>query len=147
MQWQLTGYRSINPEATTRGILKNIRRKRPMLESLFNKASLFKRGSNTGVSCVYCELFKNSFFIAHLRWQLLAYWLLFLESCEYLKLAIFRKDDWPNNHEEIWHFFPITVEGAFQTTLEKYFFEQFWWTSRSFFQDVLKQQKSIYDPD
>ena len=34
-------------------------------------ATFLKRGSNTGVSCGYCECFKNSFFIENLWWLLL----------------------------------------------------------------------------
>ena len=34
-------------------------------------ATFLKRDSNTGVSCGYCELYKNSFFIENLRWLLL----------------------------------------------------------------------------
>ena len=49
--------------------------KTPVLKTLFNKvASLqtfLKRGSNTVVSCGYCDLFKNSFFKENLRWLLL----------------------------------------------------------------------------
>ena len=32
---------------------------------------VFKRDSNSGVSCGYCEIFKNSFFIKNLWWLLL----------------------------------------------------------------------------
>ena len=39
-----------------------------MLGSLFNFS---RRDSNTGVSCGYCEIFKNSFFIENLQWLLL----------------------------------------------------------------------------
>ena len=44
-----------------------------MLESLFNEvkglrpATLLKRDSNTGASCQYCEIFKNTYFEEHLR--------------------------------------------------------------------------------
>ena len=44
-----------------------------MLESLFNEvkglrpATLLKRDSNTGVSCQYCEIFKNTYFEELLR--------------------------------------------------------------------------------
>ena len=34
-------------------------------------ATFLKRDSNTGVSCGYCEIFKNSFFKENLRWLLL----------------------------------------------------------------------------
>ena len=45
---------------------RNIHWKTPVLESLFNKnADLFP--------CEYCKIFKNSFFIEHLRWLIL-YW-------------------------------------------------------------------------
>ena len=47
----------------------------PVLKTLFNKvASLqtfLKRGSNTVLSCGYCDLFNNSFFKENLRWLLL----------------------------------------------------------------------------
>ena len=46
-----------------------------MLESLFNKvktASLLNRDSNTSVSCEYCEIFRNTYFMEHLRWLLLS---------------------------------------------------------------------------
>ena len=29
-----------------------------------------KRGSGTGVFCEFCEIFKNTFFIEHIRWRL-----------------------------------------------------------------------------
>ena len=49
--------------------------KTPVLKTLFNKVAnlhtFLKRGSNTVVSCGYCELFKNSFFKENLRWVLL----------------------------------------------------------------------------
>ena len=49
--------------------------KTPVLKTLFNKVAnlqtFLKRGSNTVVSCGYCELFKNSFFKENLRWLLL----------------------------------------------------------------------------
>ena len=38
-----------------------------MLGSLFNNATLLKRVTNTGVSCEYCEIFKNIYFEEHLR--------------------------------------------------------------------------------
>ena len=37
----------------------------------FRPATFLKRDSNTGVSCGYYELFKNSFFTENLRWLLL----------------------------------------------------------------------------
>ena len=37
----------------------------------FRPATFLKRDSNTGVSCGYCEIFKNSFFRENLRWLLL----------------------------------------------------------------------------
>ena len=37
----------------------------------FRAATFLKRDHNTGVSCEYCKLFKNSFFIENLRWLLL----------------------------------------------------------------------------
>ena len=37
----------------------------------FKKLFVFKRDSNSGVSCGYCEIFKNSFFIKNLWWLLL----------------------------------------------------------------------------
>ena len=37
----------------------------------FRPATFLKRDSNTGVSCAYCEIFKNSFFIEILWWLLL----------------------------------------------------------------------------
>ena len=37
----------------------------------FRPATFLKRDSNTGVSCGYCELYKNIFFIENLRWLLL----------------------------------------------------------------------------
>ena len=49
--------------------------KTPVLKTLFNKVAnlqtFLKRGSNTVVSCGYCELFKNSFFKENLQWLLL----------------------------------------------------------------------------
>ena len=46
-----------------------------MLVSLFNKAersaTFLKIDSNTGASCGYCEILKNSFLIEQLRWLLL----------------------------------------------------------------------------
>ena len=49
--------------------------KTPVLKTLFNKVAnlqtFLKRGSNTVVSCAYCELSKNSFFKENLRWLLL----------------------------------------------------------------------------
>ena len=38
---------------------------------VFRIATLLKRDSNTGDSCNYCDIFKNSFFIEHLQWLLL----------------------------------------------------------------------------
>ena len=43
-----------------------------MLESFFNEnagqpATLFKRDTNTGVSCEYSEIFKNTYFEEHLQ--------------------------------------------------------------------------------
>ena len=38
---------------------------------VFRPATFLKRDSNTGVSCGYCEIFKNSFFRENLRWLLL----------------------------------------------------------------------------
>ena len=37
----------------------------------FKPAKFLKREFKKGVSCVYCEIFKSSFFIEHLRWLLL----------------------------------------------------------------------------
>ena len=37
----------------------------------FRPATFFERDSNTGVSCGYCEVFMNSFFIENLRCLLL----------------------------------------------------------------------------
>ena len=45
----------------------NIRRKTHLLESFFNKVVTLK----CLFSCEYCEIFKNRFFIEHLRWLLL----------------------------------------------------------------------------
>ena len=38
----------------------------------FKPATFSKRDYSTGFSCGYCEIFKSSFFIVHLRWMLLA---------------------------------------------------------------------------
>ena len=38
---------------------------------VFRPTTFLKRDSNTGVSCGYCEIFKNSFFKENLRWLLL----------------------------------------------------------------------------
>ena len=37
----------------------------------FRPVTFLKRDSNTGVSCEYCKIFKNSFFMEHLRLLLL----------------------------------------------------------------------------
>ena len=44
---------------------RNIHRKKPVLESLFNKDA--EIDSNTGVSCEYCDIFKNTCFEEHLQ--------------------------------------------------------------------------------
>ena len=57
------------------GALKNFH----LCWSLFLKvgelspATLLTRDSNTGVSCEYCEILKNSFFIGQLGWLLLVF--------------------------------------------------------------------------
>ena len=42
-----------------------LKRKTPVLESLYNKVAGLQ------LSCEYCKIFKNSFFIKHIRWLLL----------------------------------------------------------------------------
>ena len=52
-------------------------RKTPVLGSLFNKiaglkvCNFLKIDSNTGFSCGYCKICKNSFLVQNLRWLLL----------------------------------------------------------------------------
>ena len=42
-----------------------------VIERAFRPATFLKGDPNTGVSCGYCALFKNSFFKENLRWLLL----------------------------------------------------------------------------
>ena len=51
-------------------LFSNFDRKMSVLESFFNKVAGLKAATKL-FSCEYCEIFKNSFFMEHLRWLLL----------------------------------------------------------------------------
>ena len=56
---------------------RNVHRKAPVLESLFNKhaglktCNFFKKRLKHVFSCKICDIFKNTFFTEHIWWQLL----------------------------------------------------------------------------
>ena len=53
------------------GVLKHF--KTPVLESLFDKVAGLKVNTTQMFSCEYCEIFKNNYFIEHLRLLLLKF--------------------------------------------------------------------------